>query len=96
MLSKQELINKLSDLKPHLKKEYGVKEIGIFGSYAKDNPNEESDIDILVSFDKQVGWSFFSLELFLEEVFQKKIDLVTPNALKEQIKDSIMNGVNYI
>lgn len=96
MITKAEILSKLTELKPILYRDYAVKEIGLFGSYSDDSNTEDSDIDLLVELEKPIGWKFFSLELFLEEVFNKKIDLVTTNALKEQIKDNILKQVNFV
>jgi len=96
MQTKNQIINKLREMKPLLFTEYSVKEIGIFGSYADETNTEESDIDLLVEFEKPIGWKFFSLELYLENIFGKKVDLVTKNALKDQIKNQIMNQLEYI
>lgn len=79
-----------------LYKEYSVKEIGLFGSFLDNSNTENSDIDILVDFEKPIGWKFFTLELYLQNIFGRKIDLVTKNALKEQIKDQILQQVNYV
>ncbi|MFV0378599.1 MAG: nucleotidyltransferase family protein [Mangrovibacterium sp.] len=83
-------------MKPILLKDYAVREIGLFGSFSDETNTDESDIDLLVEFEKPIGWKFFSLELYLEKTFGKKIDLVTKSALKEQIKDEILKQVNYI
>lgn len=96
METRNQIINKLRELKPILFSEYSVKEIGIFGSYANETNTEDSDIDILVEFDKPIGWKFFSLEIYLEKIFGKKVDLVTKNALKDQIKIQIMNQLEYV
>jgi len=96
MLSKEQILTKLKELKPTLYNEYSVKEIGIFGSFVEDDANEKSDIDILVELEKPIGWKYFTLELYLEKTFNRKIDLVTKNALKEQLRDSILNQVNYV
>ena len=95
MTTKNEILSKLKELKPSLHKEFSVKEIGLFGSFSNNSFNENSDIDILVEFEKPIGWKFFSLEIYLEKVFNRKIDLVTKNALKEQIKHSILSQVDY-
>ena len=79
-----------------MKKEYAVKEIGLFGSFSNGTNTEDSDIDLIVELEKPIGWKFFSLELYLENVFNRKIDLVTKNSIKEQLKDSILGQVNYI
>lgn len=96
MLTKSEILEKLKELKPTLYKEYAVKEIGVFGSFITDDANEDSDIDILVELDKPIGWKYFTLEMYLEKTFGRKIDLVTKNALKEQLKEGILNQVNYV
>ncbi|MDP2362549.1 MAG: nucleotidyltransferase family protein, partial [Ignavibacteria bacterium] len=94
--SKTEIVNKLNELKPMLQKDYAVKRIGLFGSFSDNTFNDESDIDILVELEKPIGWKIFSLEIFLEEIFNRKIDLVTKNALKEQFKNNILNQIQYV
>jgi predicted nucleotidyltransferase len=96
MNSKKEIIKRLVELKPYLSEEYAVKQIGIFGSYLNNTFTDASDIDLLVDFEKPIGWKFLTLEIYLEKIFNKKIDLVTRNALKEQIKDSILKQVEFI
>ncbi len=96
MLSQNDILLKLKELKPKLRREYAVKEIGLFGSFSDNSNTEDSDIDILIELDRPIGWKFFTLELYLETVFGRKIDLVTKNSLKYQIKDSILSQVNYI
>ncbi|HQB78437.1 MAG TPA: nucleotidyltransferase family protein [Tenuifilaceae bacterium] len=89
-------MNKLKELKPFLKREYSVKEIGLFGSFASDSARDDSDIDLLVELEKPIGWKFFSLEIYLEQIFGRKIDLVTKNALRDRLKEDILNKVNYV
>ena len=96
MITKNDILSKLKELKPTLNKDYAVKEIGLFGSFSDDSYNEESDIDLLVVLEKPIGWKFFSLELYLEQIFGRKIDLVTKNALKDQIKENILKQVKYV
>ena len=96
MLSKEEILTKLKELKPTLSKDYAVKEIGLFGSFSEEKNDEKSDIDILIELEKPIGWKFFTLEIYLEKIFNRKIDLVTKNALKEQIRQDILNQVNYV
>jgi uncharacterized protein len=95
MLTKDEILSKLRELKPTLNKEFAVKEIGLFGSFSDGSYTSESDIDLLVEFEKPIGWKFFSLEIYLEKKFGRKIDLVTKNALKDQIKEPILKDINY-
>ncbi len=96
MTTQDEIIDKLRELKPKLREEYAIREIGLFGSFSEGDFSDESDIDILVELEKPIGWKFFSLELYLENVFKRKIDLVTKNALKEQIRDDILSQVKYV
>lgn len=96
MISRNDILARLQELKPILYRDYSVKQIGLFGSYADDTNNEDSDIDLLVEFEKPIGWKYFSLEIYLENIFGRKIDLVTKNALKEQIKDRILSQVKYV
>ena len=77
-------------------KDYSVKKIGLFGSFSDDTFSEDSDIDILIELEKPIGWKYFSLEIFLENIFGRKIDLVTMSALKSQIKDQILKQVKYV
>ncbi|MCX6234446.1 MAG: nucleotidyltransferase family protein [Bacteroidetes bacterium] len=96
MLTKNYILSKLTELKPTLHEDYSVKEIGLFGSFSDNSFTDNSDIDILVEFEKPIGWKYFSLEIYLENIFGRKIDLVTKNALKKHIKDRILQQVNYI
>lgn len=95
MITKSDILLKLKELKPTLSKDYAVKEIGLFGSFSDETFSEESDIDILVELERPIGWKFFSLELYLQKIFNRKIDLITKSALKDQIKDQILKQVNY-
>jgi predicted nucleotidyltransferase len=96
MNSKTEIVNKLNELKPMLQNDYAVKRIGLFGSFSDNTFKEESDIDLLIELEKPIGWKIFSLEIFLEEIFNRKIDLVTKKALKPQLKNNILNQIQYV
>lgn len=86
MITKNDILNKLTDLKPILHRDYAVKQIGLFGSFSDDSFTDDSDIDLLVEFERPIVWKYFSLEIYLENIFGRKIDLVTKSALKEQIQ----------
>jgi len=96
MDASKEIIIKLTALKPILHEQYGVKNIGLFGSFANNTYSAKSDIDLLVELEKPIGWAFFSMEAYLESIFKRKIDLVTHNALKDDLKDHILSQVIYI
>jgi predicted nucleotidyltransferase len=93
---KEEIYKKLLDLKPKLYEDFAVTKIGVFGSFSNDSYTSDSDIDLLVEFEKPIGWKFFSLEIYLEKILGRKIDLVTHNALKKQLKKRILSQVKYI
>ena len=78
-------------------KEFGVKRIGIFGSFARDEAGEESDIDIIVEFEegKKNFDNFINLAFFLEELFGKKIDLLTSESISPYIKPYVEKEVIY-
>jgi predicted nucleotidyltransferase len=96
MKTNLEIEKKLKELKPILFQNYYVNKIGYFGSYSRNEQKENSDIDILVSFRKPLGWEFFDLQEFLEKELQLKVDLVSEKALKEQLRQIILNSVKYI
>jgi predicted nucleotidyltransferase len=96
MKSNAEIENKLRELKPILYNKYFVDKIGYFGSYSRNEQNEDSDIDILVSFKKPLGWEFFDLQELLENELKLKVDLVSEKALKKQLKPIILKSVKYV
>ena len=96
MISRNDIILKLKELKPLLLKDHSVSVIGLFGSFSDETFTAESDIDLLVEFERPIGWKFFSLEIYLTKIFDRKIDLVTKNALKDQIRENILKQVNYV
>jgi len=96
MDTSSEILKKISKIKPLLQREYHLSSIGVFGSVSNGSFNKNSDVDILVEFSKPVGWKFFSMELFLEKQLQRKVDLVTRDALKPQLKNHILNSVVYL
>ncbi|WP_445736505.1 nucleotidyltransferase family protein [Mariniflexile sp.] len=96
MVSSIEIENKIKELKPILSQKYFVDKIGYFGSFSQNEQRTDSDIDILVSFRKPLGWEFFDLHELLENELKLKIDLVSDKALKEQLKKTILNSVKYL
>lgn len=80
-----EAIELLRSHEKKIKKEFGVKRIGVFGSFARGEQRETSDVDILVEFEKPTFDNFMNLAFFLEDLFQRKVDLVTPNSLSPYI-----------
>lgn len=79
--------------KSEIKAKYDVKRIGIFGSYAKGLQNEESDIDVLVEFENPTFDNFMELSFYLEDLFGKSVDLLTPKSLNPYMRPSVEKEV---
>jgi predicted nucleotidyltransferase len=84
MKTVEEIKRVLVAYKEELRTRYGVKKIGIFGSYARNEQSEISDIDLLVEFEKPIGLKFVELAEYLEGILGIRVELVTPNALKQK------------
>ncbi len=78
-------------------KRYGIKRIGLFGSYARAAQKMESDVDILVEFEKakKTFDNYMELKFFLEDLFKNKVDLVITEAIKPDLKAYILKSVKY-
>ena len=76
---------------------FKITEIGVFGSYARGEQREDSDIDILVEFEKgyKTFDNYMELKFFLEEILTSKIDLVIKTAIRDEIKQNILSEVTY-
>jgi uncharacterized protein len=98
MALNQVIKRKLEKLKPFLRERYQVRTIGFFGSYARGEPNKDSDLDILVEFNQSNSidlFDFLELEDFLAKQLGVKVDLATKKALKPLIKDQILKETIY-
>jgi len=84
--------------KVELAEDFGVSEIGIFGSVARGEARDDSDVDVLVEFNRPIGLiRFMSLEYYLQELFGgTKVDLVARKALKPYIGRVILQEVQYV
>ena len=96
LLDKTLILKVLKEIKKEIKSKYMVNDIGLFGSYVKDMQNDSSDIDFLVEFEKGADlFHFMGLILFLEEKFNRKVDVISKPALKEDLRENIMQEVIY-
>lgn len=94
-----EIIEKLKELKPEIEKRYQISEIGIFGSYIRNEQTENSDLDILVSINENSKLSllgFCKIENWLSEILGIKVDLVMKDSLKPRIGKRILSEVVYL
>ena len=80
-----------------LEKKYAIKKIGVFGSYVRGEQNKQSDLDILVEFEKPMGlFKFLDLEEYISNITNLKVDLVSKKALKPRIGKYILDEVVFI
>jgi len=87
----------LKEHKAEMSQKYEVSEIGIFGSFSRDEQKKKSDIDILVDFSEIPDLlTFLELERYLQKLLKKKVDLVDKQGIKPQLKDIIMKEIVYI
>ncbi|CAB3287663.1 DNA polymerase beta domain protein region [Methanocaldococcus lauensis] len=100
-LNREVILTTLRKHKNELKN-FGVKRIGLFGSYARNEQKESSDIDFIVEFEKgKVTYdNYIGLITYLENLFNKKVDLLTVEGLKtirvKEVKEEIEKGVIYV
>jgi predicted nucleotidyltransferase len=95
--SLKEIERTLKKHKQELRKQYRIKDLGIFGSYVRGEQKKRSDVDILVEFEtgQKTFDHFMDLKYHLEELLGRKVDLVTVDALRPQMKDEILRDVTY-
>jgi len=86
----------LKNLKPLLKKKFSVTKIGYFGSYSRKSAQNNSDLDLLVYLNKPLGWSFFDLKNLLEEKLKIKVDLVSYEALRKELREPIIKETKFV
>jgi predicted nucleotidyltransferase len=93
---KQEIFALLVENESQLRR-LGVRRCGLFGSFARGEQNERSDVDILVEFEAEQKTfdNFMALAFYLEDLFGRKVDLLTPESLSPYIGPHILREVEY-
>jgi len=91
-----EAISKLQQIKPYLQHEYAVKRVGLFGSMARGTHTDNSDVDILVEFERPVGVEFIDLSYLLEKELNRKVDVVSLKGIKEKYFKEIEKDIVYV
>ena len=99
-MTREKVIDVLRRELPYFVSEYGVKKIGLFGSYAKGTPAKGSDIDILVEFDRPIGLKFMEFAEYLEGLLGTGVDILTPAGIEsiriERVARSITESIVYV
>ncbi len=95
-LEKQNILQELSNRRHHLAN-FGVEQIGLFGSFVRGDANQDSDIDLLVEMTKErkTFRNFLALNYYLEEIFGRRVELVTKQSLSPYIGPHILRTVEY-
>ncbi len=90
-----DILTKLEANETFIKVQFGVKKIGIFGSFARGDSGKQSDVDVLVEFetDKNTFDNFMDLLFYLEDLFGKKVDLITTGGLHQYIRPFVEREV---
>lgn len=96
MLSKQSIVKELHNRRGELASRFGVKRIGLFGSYVRGEAVEASDMDFLVEFDTPAFDQYMDLKFFLEELFGISVDLVSSDAVKPGLQPCIDREIAYV
>ena len=81
-MNREEILQLLQENVSYLALEFGVTKTGLFGSYTKGPPDETSDIDVVVEFERPIGLRFLELAEFLETLLGRKVDLLTPAGIQ--------------
>jgi uncharacterized protein len=88
--------DKLSRHKAEFGDRFRVKTLAVFGSYARDEQRQDSDIDILVEFERPVGIEFIDLGNYLEQLLNLRVDLVSRNGIKPKYYERIKRDLKYV
>lgn len=90
------ILQTLQKNKSHFFKKYPLKSMALFGSYARNEAKEKSDVDIMVEFSSPVGFEFIDLAMELEDVLHQKVDLVSRKAIKPSMFPYIEKDLIYV
>ena len=89
-MNRQTILDRLNAEAPGLRKKYGVKSLAVFGSMARGDDREGSDVDVLVTFEGPATFrQFMRLKLDLEDLFGRSVDLLTPKCLRPEMEAEI-------
>ena len=93
-MNRDEVLNALRAHKPTLAERFGVTGLALFGSFARDQATDRSDVDILVSFDPPPNWrSYFGAQFYLEDLLGRPVDMATNEELRAEIRPYVDRDV---
>ncbi|MCC5886225.1 MAG: nucleotidyltransferase family protein [Gammaproteobacteria bacterium] len=89
-MTRDDVLRQLKSVKPELTRRFGVVDLALFGSLARDMAGADSDIDVLVTFDgPATSARYFGLQFYLEDLLGRPVDLVTDKALRQELRPFI-------
>lgn len=95
-MNRQAILERLFAQSPELKAKYGIKSLAVFGSMARGDDQDTSDVDLLVTFEGKATFDrFIGLKLELEDLFGKRVDLLTPKSLSPAMRAEIDKEAVY-
>ncbi len=93
-MNAENIVTRLKELKLTIATRYKVREIGLFGSFVRGEQEVSSDIDLLVEFEEEADlFDLIGLALYLEEIFQRQVDVVPRQALRSELQESVLQQV---
>ena len=96
-MNKQVVLKQLTDNSEEIRQRFSVKAISIFGSIARDEASDNSDVDVLVVFDQKANFDgFMELKFYLEDLLGAGVDLVTDKALRPQVRQAIEQEMIHV
>lgn len=96
MYSLQNILQILRKHKPELQRKYPISRLGVFGSYARGEATEKSDIDIAVEINGTMGLNFIAMADEIEELFGIKTDVVPKRSIKPQYLPYVEKDIVYV
>jgi len=91
MLDRSSVLATLSTQAEELRRRFSVRQISIFGSVAREEADDRSDVDLLVEFDRPIGLlTFVALKQHLEAIFRCSVDLVEPDAVHPALRQRVL------
>ena len=96
-MNRSEVLTILRMHRPTLEERFGVTELALFGSFARDEAIERSDVDILVQYDgPATSRSYFGVQFYIEDLLGRKVDLVTHKALRSEFRPYVEHEAVYV
>jgi uncharacterized protein len=96
MYTLETIMEKLRAAKPELQRKYPISQLGVFGSYARGEATENSDLDLAVEFNGPMGLNFVAMAKEIEDIFGIKVDVVPKRSIKSVYLSSVERDILYV